>query len=834
MDLDGGLIFRVTQGVDEFDRAVRQGVREEVLAGSGRIAWKFIEEYRAKHDAVPGRKLVEEVCGCSFKEVDAKLGWITGQILRRDLFNVLKEGMVGAEKALENVDPEEALKRIEKLAADARLRRVDRASVERLMDLGPEVINMYRRTKDGAIGVPLPWPSMNEMTMGLWPGTLTFFAARPGTGKCVCAETEIPSPVDGVYRPIEQVVRRRMKVLTRTDGREIVGVTPSAHLDTGTKRCLKVVTCSGLELVETPEHPLSTMDGWKRTDELEIGEFVETMKWMPEPEDADDSVPQEHVVLLAAMLAEGGYTGRQITFTNEDQAIVGEVRMAVENLGGKMVQYPGMKSFEYALTGDGGSSREKQPIRFFLDMWGIGNDKAIQKTIPDRVFGLSNRLLGKFLGMFWSCDGTVEEGTIPLAVTLGSEKMVRQIKRLLLRFGITSRVAYKPVRLDGKMFDSWRLTVHSTCIDLFRESVELVGEKVRKFPSGEFGKSPNVDTIPVTGTLKAMIREAYERGKSKGVRCSEVAALLGRKSFEVSKLVRRRSVSRRMLVAFAEVYGADDLKAVCRSHWDEIVAIEDAGERRVFDLTVPETHCFVANDVVAHNTFTVVLISLYAWREGYRVLLVSPEMSSIEIAERAFAIQTRTNYRDVVSGSLGEFAEKRFFEGVMTLKGMEGLYILSNEDDMRPDAIEDAIDEVAPDVVGIDSAYMLKTAPGNRYERIIATVDWLRGMARRKNVPIIALSQLRKLDSKKKGGGMDDVAMSDTISWDTHNLFALHQDDDMKADKIMEFRPLKVRRQAFQRDVTVNWDFDVMNFEEIGAEGEGFTDAGFSDDDVPF
>ena len=54
----------------------------------------------------------------------------------------------------------------------------------------------------------------------------------------------------------------------------------------------------------------------------------------------------------------------------------------------------------------------------------------------------------------------------------------------------------------------------------------------------------------------------------------------------------------------------------------------------------------------------------------------------------------------------------------------------------------------------------------------------------------------------------------------------------MKADKRMLFKPLKVRRQAFQKEVLVNWDFDNMEFSEIGTESD-FEDEEF-DAEVPF
>jgi len=840
MDWDGGLINCVTQSADAFDQASHMGIRSEVLAGSGRIAWEFIEKYRKDHGSIPGLKLVEETCGIPFRALEGTaLTYIIEKILGRDLFNTLRDGVSAAQKDLENMKTEDALIKVEHLVDSARRKRAAGINLKQFTDLGEQVIEMYLRTKRGEIGVPLPWPSMNDMTMGLWPQTLTFFAARPGTGKCVDVDTEIPSPVDGVYRTIRDVCKRKLPVFTRSRCGHVEPVMPALHLDTGRKKCLRIKTRSGLELVETPEHPLMTVDGWNKTDELSVGDYIETVKWMPEPSCTEDGVRDELVDLVAGMLAEGGCTTDPPKFANEDPEIVSRIRSAVEMLGAEMVQYKSMEDFEYALTTrenfSGGRKAAKNPVRFELEMWGIGYEKSIHKKIPNRVFGLDNVKLARFIGMFWSCDGTARGGTVPLEMTLGSGVMVKQMKRLLLRFGITSRVAYKTVKSDGKVFDAWRLTVHSTCIDLFRNQIPLVGNKAREIREIVVGNNPNVDNVPITPGIAARIYEAANRGRENGASMLDVAERLGMSSYmDRSRLVRRKTISKRVLWAFADVFGDRFLKDLCFAHWDEIVEIEDAGEREVRDLTVPGTCCFIANDIVAHNTFAITIILRHAWQEGYRVLMVSPEMSAEEIAERGFSIQLHTCYRDIVSGSLGEFREDTFFEGIRELKGMDGFYILDATDKMEPRAIEAAIDIVKPDVVGMDSVYMIRSGPGNRYDRMLVTVDWLREVAKRKDIPVIALTQFNKeAANRKHGGTMETFAMTDTITWDAHNLFGLKQDEDMKKDKRMEFMAIKVRRPAFKQNVHTNWDFDIMDFSEIGKDGQP-RDMGYDDDEVPF
>lgn len=56
-----------------------------------------------------------------------------------------------------------------------------------LHDLGDAVLENYRKVAEGYRGIELPWPSLDNMTAGLWPKTVTVFVARPGTGKTFIA-----------------------------------------------------------------------------------------------------------------------------------------------------------------------------------------------------------------------------------------------------------------------------------------------------------------------------------------------------------------------------------------------------------------------------------------------------------------------------------------------------------------------------------------------------------------------------------------------------------------------------------------------------------------------
>ena len=59
-----------------------------------------------------------------------------------------------------------------------------------------------------------------------------------------------------------------------------------------------------------------------------------------------------------------------------------------------------------------------------------------------------------------------------------------------------------------------------------------------------------------------------------------------------------------MLRDYAVHLAADDLHSLADSDvfWDEAQSVEPDGEADVYDMTVPGTHNFVANGIVAHNS----------------------------------------------------------------------------------------------------------------------------------------------------------------------------------------------------------------------------------------
>lgn len=233
------------------------------------------------------------------------------------------------------------------------------------------------------------------------------------------------------------------------------------------------------------------------------------------------------------------------------------------------------------------------------------------------------------------------------------------------------------------------------------------------------------------------------------------------------------------------------------------------------------------------KTFVAIIAARHAWLQGHRVLIVSPEMSRSEIAERFFSIHAGVSYTRMVRGSVSDFEMPQLQAAIDACKTQEGLWIMDADDDITPRGIEAAIRACRPALLAIDSLYDLRIK-GERRDKLLVALEWLKGTVKHFDMAGVGFVQLNRAAevSEKKGGGvrLGTIALADEIGQDSHAVFALEQDKDMRADRRLRFKPLKLRRGTSSGDgVEVRWDFDQMQFDEIAT-----VDNSFEDDAVPF
>lgn len=224
------------------------------------------------------------------------------------------------------------------------------------------------------------------------------------------------------------------------------------------------------------------------------------------------------------------------------------------------------------------------------------------------------------------------------------------------------------------------------------------------------------------------------------------------------------------------------------------------------------------------------IISRHAWKAGHPVLVVSPEMEKEEIAERFFALEAGVSYSDMVRGTVPSSVRPGLEGAVDRLRRERGLWIVDGHDDLTPRGLTAAIQACKPSLVAVDSLYDLHIQ-GDGHDRVLGALRWMKRVRRDHRVAFVGFSQQNRdaeLSARKGGGArLGTIGKADELAQDAHNVFALEQDKDMRADHLMRIKPLKSRRRAgtYVPHVDISWDFQRMDFSEVpviedaGAEG---------------
>jgi uncharacterized protein len=485
-----------------------------------------------------------------------------------------------------------------------------------------------------------------------------------GAGKCLDGDSEVYDPASGLLHPIREVVSGETGTAVATLHQRAVITAAPIHdrIFSGIQECVEVMLASGRRLVATPTHPVMSTDGWVPVASLQVGTSVAVPHRLPHPSQPAALDPAA-VDLLAILLAEGACASSTITFTTADPEIERIAEHATRALGMRLNKVPGTLTFSFAgvtsppvpagechcgcgqrtnlarqsdkRRGDVAGSpyrfvgrhRPRSAIRQFVRDFGIGYP-AHQKRIPPAVFRLPAEQLARFLSVLWMCDGYVERNGP--GVTLASEVMVRQLQHLLLRFGVQSRVAAKPT----KRRLAWRLSVYAGSVPAFASAIPLWGQKAERLHAAVGRtRNPNVGRPAHTRAFRAWVAErSVGTRAARRQRAAAVARAVGSAhpaQFSPSALWRSTgTISRTLLQAWADATGvASEVPELLSADlfWDRVVSVEPAGVRDTFDLEVAGSHCFVAGDILVHNSNGAAVLAEEMYAAGLPWVVVDPK-----------------------------------------------------------------------------------------------------------------------------------------------------------------------------------------------------------------
>lgn len=454
------------------------------------------------------------------------------------------------------------------------------------------------------------------------------------------------------------------------------------------------------------------------------------------------------------------------------------------------------------------SKNRPNTLTLWLQELGLWGKDAHNKTIPSVIFTLKPNLIALFLNRLFATDGwatVLKSGQSQLGYATVSEKLARQIQHLLLRFGVIASLKHRSVKYGNKSRRIWQLDItDAKSIKNFIDKIRIFGKeeainKVREAISQKRYQT-NRDLIPVEVWQRGMllVKEHIQslrwqelkqaKGNESWTALAKRSGIKGYTNLHVNK----RALSRERLFQLA--YSLENINlqnlAASEIYWDEIVSIEAIGKEQVYDLTIPETHNFVANDICVHNTALALNIANnIAQKERLPIAIFSLEMSREQLAQRLLASESKIASNRLRSGRISQNEIESLVNGVGNLSELP-IYIddTANLSVMQMRSQVRRLQGQLKSELGLVLLDYLQLMEGsgsdNRVQELSKITRSLKGLAREVNVPIIALSQLsRGVEQRNnKRPMLSDLRESGSIEQDADLVIMLYRDEYYNPD----------------------------------------------------
>jgi len=554
------------------------------------------------------------------------------------------------------VEPDLALVKFKKLVGGGSMQIVNQTVPRALKNLGyqpeqAEAIIDYIAEHGHVVGAPglraehyeVFDCAMGERAISPMGHVRMMAAVQPALSgaisKCVTGDTLIASS-EGLVRigslhkgEAEDTFRDERLVISSLDGDRKT----DAFYYGGVRPIRRIRLRSGHQITGTLPHRLLVGGPgglvWKTLEEIKVGDTVAMQYgaelWAGEPADLRGitvarphgnqkigTLPEEMSTELAFLLgayASEGHTNRSnwtVVITNSVPAVLERVGRAWESLFGLHAR----------TTADPGKCPtviiSSKAVVEFMTALGCGS-RSSDKRIPAAVLRSPREMVLTFLQGL-ALDAYVATSTAPKwAICLNSPELLDDLQAVMTNLDVITGRVSKYNRDYDKYYDE--VYAAGTQGQLMASLVPFI-EPDKAAQAGRYlqmrFKSGTADLVPgITG------RELYQliapRGQGRNGEAS------WRPAFTFLLDPRTTQVTRTTLERVSTLPGVK-LPAWLRQvvdgnlHFSPVASVTDAGEAEVYDLSVPETHAFVANGIVNHNTVNL------------------PESASVEDIEKVY------------------------------------------------------------------------------------------------------------------------------------------------------------------------------------------------------
>lgn len=453
-----------------------------------------------------------------------------------------------------------------------------------------------------------------------------------GAGKCVAGDTLILTS-DGVKEigsyfnyqndNIETISDLGIEIVNRYGNKEPT----TKGIYSGRKPTIKLTTNEGYSIEGTYAHPLLTMNKngdleYKQLQDIQKDDYVcvrrgdnvwgnnldidvssQLQQWLNsrlprynqkiKVRNLPKVITEDIAYFIGILLGDGCLTRpNSVSFSNIDKDVLDRFYRICQDVF--QVNYIRKKDYKDYYIYD-------MYFRKYLEFIGLGYEDSHGKAIPERFMCAPKNIIKKVLQGLFDTDGCGEKRAISYCTV--SEKLAKQIQILLLNFGVVCSCKKYYDRQGRHSFN-----IYITCenVDIFNREIGFLCNKKRERAEKLAQKkhNTNIDIIPYQFKYCNEVYNATKKGVSHHF------------FYHCGKYCDNNMTYYRL----QQLMSADYKDYPNKEHFEELDELNyfyskvvniEYGENDVYDIETSETHSFIANGLVNHNTLLSMMYAVH-------------------------------------------------------------------------------------------------------------------------------------------------------------------------------------------------------------------------------
>ncbi|WP_022834945.1 DNA polymerase III subunit alpha [Salisaeta longa] len=454
-----------------------------------------------------------------------------------------------------------------------------------------------------------------------------------GFNKCVTGDTTVVDTSTGRRIPVIDIVEGRETDVTVASldesTQQLVERRVVDAFSSGTAQTYTLKTRTGRRIRATANHPVYTPEGWVHLGDLEVGERVAIPRGVPYS--SSNAMNAHEIVVLAYAISEGNlcHPSSFYVYTKSEEEL--------EDYCTHLCRFPNSTAtIDRSKSAMSIYARRKDLSKpngavAFIDTLGLRNERATTKFVPEAIFQLPTSQIELFLGRLWTGDGGIDAKGGQIFYATSSEQLAHDVHHLLLRLSLPSTIYEKRFKYRGGEKPGYVVRVSSTAIASFAKKIgpHLVGKRKRdltEMQSTCIGSGRMTQDVIPTSVLPIVRKAVRSASAEQGLSMKGFMRDHGMSPRLLNRDSRKKGYARSTISALAAATQDDTLDQWAASdiYWDEVASIEEGPVEEVYDLTVEDTHNFVANDIIVHNSHAAAY-SIVAYQTAYLKAHYPPE-----------------------------------------------------------------------------------------------------------------------------------------------------------------------------------------------------------------